>query len=155
MKVAVKQRRMNIRSKAFPPRTFIHPMYTRDGENINPPLTIGNIPPGIKSLAVIMEDPDAPGGKFVHWVTWNIPPLYEIAEDSSPGVQGKNDFGNLRYDGPAPPSGTHRYIFKVYALDTSLSLRAGATGAELEKAMAGHITGYGELLGLYASGSKE
>lgn len=149
MKTAQKQRTLEVRSKAFPPRTFIPPAFTRDGENINPPLTINNIPKGTQSLAVIVEDPDAPGGKFVHWVTWNIPPLSEIVEDSSPGRQGKNDFGNLQYDGPSPPSGTHRYFFKVYALDAMLDLKPGAAVTALEEIMEPHILGFGELTGLY------
>ncbi|HEU4718304.1 MAG TPA: YbhB/YbcL family Raf kinase inhibitor-like protein [Bacteroidia bacterium] len=150
MKAAEKIKTLEVKSPAFSDRTIIPPVYTHDGRNINPPLTIGNIPHETKSLALIIEDPDAPRKtSFVHWLMWNIPPAPEIVEDSVPGFQGKNDFGNLRYDGPAPPSGTHRYFFKVYALDSLLKLKAGASRSELEKTMATHIIGYGDLTGLY------
>lgn len=141
---------LGVKSPAFADRTFIPLEYTRDGQNINPPLNIEHIPKQTKSLALIVDDPDAPGKTmFVHWLMWNIPPEREINAESAPGFQGKNSFGNLRYDGPAPPSGTHHYYFKVYALDSVLKLKAGATLPELERAMTSHIIGYGELVGLY------
>lgn len=145
-----KAKTLVVESAAFPDRTIIPPVYTHDGQNINPPLTIENIPSKTKSLALIVEDPDTSRKtSFVHWLMWNIPPAPEIIEDSVPGFQGRNDFGNLRYDGPAPPSGTHRYFFKVYALDSLLKLKAGATRSELERIMTAHVIGYGELVGLY------
>ena len=150
MTAAEKIKTIEVKSSAFSDRTIIPPVYTHDGQNINPPLTIGNIPHEAKSLTLIVDDPDAPRqSSFVHWLMWNIPPVPEIVKDSVPGFQGKNDFGNLHYDGPAPPSGTHRYFFKVYALDCVLKLKAGATLSELQKTMAPHIIGYGELVGLY------
>lgn len=147
-----KLKTLEVKSPAFSSMSYLSPVYTRDGNNINPPLTIGNLPHEIKSLALIVDDPDAPGKTFVHWVMWNIPPVPEIAEDSVPGFQGKNDFGNLYYDGPAPPMGTHRYFFKIYALDSLLKLKTGATASELEKNMKPHVIAYGELVGLYKRG---
>lgn len=143
---------LHLRSSAFNDCSPIPSVYTHDGENINPELSITHLPGETKSLALILDDPDAPRKtSFVHWLLWNIPPAGEIAEDSVPGLQGKNDFGNQRYDGPAPPSGTHRYFFRIYALDAVLQLKAGATRAMLEKAMEPHVIGYGELIGLYTS----
>ena len=113
---------------------------------------IGNIPAPAKSLALVLEDPDAPSGIFVHWVMWNIPPgTREISENSSPrGVQqGLNDFRKHGYIGPCPPSGTHRYFFKIYALDTLLRLQSGAAKKDLEKAMKGHIIDQASLTGLF------
>ncbi len=127
--------------------------FTCDGENISPPLEISEIPAEAKTLAIISDDPDAPAGTWVHWVVWNIPvegDIKTIAEGESPGTEGKTDFGSIGYGGPCPPSGTHRYFFKVYALDTELDLTKGATKAELEKAMEGHIIDKAELIGLYS-----
>ncbi len=139
---------------------YIPVEFTCDGDDVNPPIFIGHIDPNAKSLVIIMDDPDAPMGTFTHWIAWNIPPLGEIpkgvprkGEVEAPirMVQGRNDFGFVGYGGPCPPRGhgVHHYHFKVYALDTELNLRPGATRKELEKAMEGHVIQMGELVGLY------
>lgn len=142
----------SIASPAFPNNGTIPSKYTCDGADGNPPLSFDNIPGESKSLALIVDDPDAPRGTWVHWVVWNIGPGTKmIAENSVPNGAhlGTNDFRKQGYGGPCPPSGTHRYFFKLYALDTSLSLKAGATKSQLEEAMNGHILGRSELIGLY------
>lgn len=142
----------SIASPAFPNNGMIPSKYTCDGTDVNPPLSFDTIPEKSKSLALIVDDPDAPRGTWVHWVVWNIGPGTKIiAENSVPhgALQGTNDFRRQGYGGPCPPSGTHRYFFKLYALDASLSLKAGATKAQLEEAMKGHVLGLSELIGLY------
>lgn len=145
---------MQIKSREFGDNERIHEKYTCDGENINPPLEITDVPKKSESLVLIVDDPDAPRGTFVHWVLWNIPPYTkEIKEDSVPdkAVQGKNDFGKNSYGGPCPPSGTHRYRFRLYALDKTLELDPDTTEIEeLERAMAGHIIAQSTLVGLYS-----
>ncbi len=124
--------------------------FTCKGVNTNPPLTIKNIPKEAESLLLIIEDPDAPGGTFTHWVVWNIGTEGKIGENTVPGTQGANDFGKNTYSGPCPPAGTtHRYVFRVYALNTKLASPEGTSRAEIEKQMADHITGQGELTGKY------
>lgn len=125
--------------------------YTCDGPNIAPELDIEDVPENAKSLALIMDDPDAPAGTWVHWVVWNIPPYTKtIAKGTEPeGVQGKTSFGRAGYGGPCPPSGTHRYFFKLYALDTMLGLKKGSSKEDLESAMDGHIIDEAELMGTY------
>ena len=140
---------LQLSSSAFKPNGMIPAKYTCDGKNINPPLTIDTIPQGTKSLAVIVDDPDAPGGNWDHWTVWNIPPGKDIKEDIDLGIVGLNDFGNHNFGGPCPPSGTHHYYFKVYALDTMLSIPRESNKAALVKAMVQHILAYGELIGLY------
>ena len=143
---------IKITSSAFKNNAYLPSKYTCDGADVNPPLTIENIPAGAKSLALIVDDPDAPRGTWVHWVAWTIDPgTREIKEQSIPtgAAQGMNDFGNRGYGGPCPPSGTHRYFFKLYALDTALTLGPDATRAALEAAMKGHILDKAELIGLY------
>ncbi len=130
----------------------IPPRYTCDGADENPPLTIEGVPSAAKSLALIVDDPDAPKKTWVHWVVWGLDPkLREIREGSLPkgAVQGTNDFGKRRYGGPCPPSGRHRYVFKLYALDAAVDPGAGATKARLEAAMKGHIVGKAQLTGVY------
>jgi len=144
---------LKITSSAFADGEAIPPKYTADGEDVNPPLTIAGIPEGAQSLALIMDDPDAPMGTWDHWIVFNIAPdTAEIAENSVPGgaVQGRNGWGRSDYGGPAPPRGTHRYCFKLYALDTMLELPAGTNKARLEAAMRGHILAEAELVGLYS-----
>ena len=146
---------LQITSSAFQNNGMIPRQYTCDGKDINPPLMIANCPQGTKSIALICDDPDAPGGGWVHWVIWNIDPgVKEIKENSVPqgAVEGMNDFGKHRYGGPCPPTGTHRYFFKVYALDTTFGISPNSTKADLEKAMKGHILAQGELIGLYKRG---
>lgn len=143
---------MELKSLAFKNNDNIPKKYTCDGENINPPLEISNIPEGAKSLALICDDPDAPGGDWVHWLVWNIDPSVAfIGENELPrGVmQGKTDFGTSKYGGPCPPSGTHRYQFKLYALDTILNLPQESVKSELESAMNNHFIERCTLIGLY------
>jgi len=143
---------LKLSSQAFNPSALIPAKYTCDGQDVNPPLLIENIPAETKSLALIVDDPDAPAGTWVHWVVWNISPATsEIKEHSLPsGAQeGMTDFRRRGYGGPCPPSGTHRYFFKLYALDTMLSLSPNATKAALESSMKGHILSQAELMGLY------
>ena len=141
---------MKLTSAAFAHNESIPSKYTCDGTDINPPLAIEGVPAGAASLALIMDDPDAPVGTWDHWIVWNIPPQTTlIGEKSVPGVQGKNGWGRSDYGGPCPPKGTHRYFFKLYALDIKPDLKAGAPKAALEKAMQGHILAQTELIGLY------
>ena len=139
-------------SPAFKHNEFIPEKYTCDGKDINPPLLIENIPSGTKSMALIVDDPDAPAGTWVHWVVWNISPdTKEMKESSVPegAQQGVNDFRKKEYGGPCPPSGTHRYFFKLYALDTMLNLGSKAKKSDVEQAMKGHILEKTELIGRY------
>ena len=138
-----------ITSDVFKEEAFIPKKYTCDGENVNPPLTIQNIPHEAKSIVLIIEDPDAPSGTWTHWIVWNIPPSGKIKEKSIPGIEGLNDYGEQNYRGPCPPSGIHRYFFKVYALDRVIGLKPAATKVELEKAINPNIIGFGELVGVY------
>jgi len=145
-------------SPAFEPEGAIPRKFTCDGEDISPPLEWEGVPNDAESLALILDDPDAPRGTWVHWVVYNLEPgLTGLPEgavaraDGRPmGVQGRNDFRRNNYGGPCPPSGpAHRYFFKLYALDTVLDLEAGATKAELEAAMQGHTLAQGQLMGTY------
>jgi hypothetical protein len=143
---------MKISSSAFQDNTAIPSKYTCDGQDINPPLKFDTVPSAAKSLALIVDDPDAPRATWVHWVVWNIDPkIGEIKENSVPAgaVQGLTDFKRNDYGGPCPPSGTHRYFFKLYALDTTLTLQSRSTKADLERAMQAHITEKAEIVGLY------
>jgi Raf kinase inhibitor-like YbhB/YbcL family protein len=147
-----KMDKLRISSPVFEDSGSIPAKYTCDGANVNPPLVIDNVPAGAKALALIVDDPDAPVGMWVHWVMWNIEPKTgAIGEDSVPAgaQQGKNDWRRNDYGGPCPPSGTHRYFFKLYALDAELNLPATTTKTELEKAMAGHVLGQAQIIGLY------
>lgn len=143
---------LSISSPAFQHNGNIPAKYTCDGSDINPALMIENAPEKARSLVLIVDDPDAPMGTWVHWVVWNIDPkIKEIRENSIPGgaSQGLNDFRKLDYGGPCPPSGTHRYFFKLYALDTLLNLPAKAKKADVEKAMKGHVLVEAQIIGLY------
>lgn len=148
---------MMITSTAFSPGELIPPEFTCDGNDVSPPLAWSDVPPGAISLALISDDPDAPGGRWVHWVAWNLPVSPGRLDRGQPGKgeladgtrQGTNDFHRPGYGGPCPPSGTHRYYFRLFALDTRLDLAAGATRAELEGAMKGHILATAELMGKY------
>jgi Raf kinase inhibitor-like YbhB/YbcL family protein len=130
----------------------IPPRFTCRGEDVNPAFSISAVPEGARSLAIIMDDPDAPMGTWVHWVVWGIDPsLGEVPESArGVGVEGKNSSGRAGYHGPCPPPGKpHRYFFKVYALDVSPSLRPGSDKAALEKAMEGHVLAKAELMGTF------
>ncbi len=142
---------LSVKSPAFESGKLIPKKYTCDGQDINPPLTIEAAPKETKTLVLIVDDPDAPSGTFDHWIVWNIPPSDgKIGENTVPGTEGMNGARQMGYFGPCPPSGTHRYFFKVYALDTELSLRVGAKKKDVEKAMQGHILAKGELMALYS-----
>jgi Raf kinase inhibitor-like YbhB/YbcL family protein len=144
--------KMKITSSAFQQGGNIPSKFSCDGANANPPLQISDVPPEAKSLVLIVDDPDAPSGLFTHWAVWNISPQTStIAEGSTPkGVQGTNDFGRSGYGGPCPPSGTHRYYFKVFALDRELDLPFGAKRGQLDAGMKGHVIAQGELMGRYS-----
>ncbi len=138
-----------VRSPAFRNNELIPSKYTCDGKNISPPLIVEGIPEKTKSLAIIMEDPDAAAGLFIHWVAWNILALTEIGENAAGGSVGLNTAKKVGYLGPCPPSGTHRYIFKLYALNDTLNLSSYTEREDLLNAMDGHILAQGELMGLY------
>ena len=144
--------RMKITSPAFQEGGNIPSKFTCDGSDTSPPLQINGVPAEAKSLVLIADDPDAPGGLFTHWLLWNVPAQTKsIAEGSaSNGVQGTNDFGKSGYRGPSPPPGVHRYSFKVFALDRELDLSSGAKRSQLDAAMKGHVVAQGELMGRYA-----
>jgi hypothetical protein len=139
-----------IKSPAFEPNKLIPKKYSCDGNDINPPLNIENVPKDAKTLVLLMDDPDAPSGTFDHWIVWNIPTSTKsISENSIPGKEGLNSAKQQGYMGPCPPSGTHRYFFKVYSLDTELNLSASSRKKDVEKVMERHILAKGELIGLY------
>ncbi len=140
-------------SPAFNHGSQIPSKYTCDGDDINPHLVIQGVPQGTRSLALVMEDPDAADEVWVHWVLWDIPPeTKEIGEHSAPfgAVEGTTSWGDSGYGGPRPPAGTHRYFFRLYALTTRVHLPASATRDDLETAMTGHILATTELMGTYA-----
>lgn len=141
---------MKLTSFDFKPNEMIPRKFTCDAEDVNPALRIEDIPENAKSLALIVDDPDAPGKTWVHWVVFDIPIMSVIAEHTVPGKQGRNDFGKKEYGGPCPPSGQHRYFFKLYALDEELKLSEGISKQDLLRAMEGHILEQAELIGLYA-----
>jgi hypothetical protein len=137
-----------VTSSAFKAGSMIPVQFTCKGANQNPPLEVNGVPAGAKSLALIIDDPDAPGGVFSHWLVWNIDPAAkQIPANSVPpgAAQGENDFGKPGYGGPCPPS-LHRYFFRIFALDKKLDLRSGAKRSALDGAMTGHVIGRGELL---------
>ena len=150
---------ITLTSPAFEQGGRIPTMYTCDGSDISPPLAWTPGPAGTKSFALICDDPDAPKGTWVHWVLFNISPDLTALPRRIPPIetvafgfkQGVTDFHRIGYGGPCPPSGTHRYYFRLYALDTMLELEAGVTKEQLEKAMRGHILTKGELMGTYSS----
>lgn len=146
---------MKLTSPAFENGSSIPSRFTCDGSDINPALVIENVPAGTKTLALIVDDPDAPMKTWVHWVVYDIDPMTKtIKENSVPGKQGINDFRKNNWGGPCPPSGIHRYYFKLYALDNILSIGEGIDKKDLEKAMTGHILAESELVGLYKRGGK-
>jgi Raf kinase inhibitor-like YbhB/YbcL family protein len=147
---------MQLTSPAFAHDSSIPARYTCDGDNVNPPLVIAGVPEQAVSLVLIMDDPDVPShlradGMWDHWVVYNIPPgVRTVAENSEPpGVPGQGTAGNRKYYGPCPPDREHRYFFKLFALDCELELAAGASKAQVEEAMAGHIMAQAELMGRY------
>ncbi len=150
--------KFTIKSTAFHEGEMIPSKYTCEGQDVSVPLEWQSAPSTAKSLALIADDPDAPAGTWVHWVIFNMPPAAAGLPENVPpkeslsngALQGKNDFGNYGYGGPCPPGGTHRYYFKLYALDSMLKLSAGITKAELLKAMEGHIVAQAQIMGRYS-----
>jgi Raf kinase inhibitor-like YbhB/YbcL family protein len=140
---------LTIISPDFPNEGPIPTKFTCDGEDVNPTLIVSGMPAGTKSLALIVEDPDASLTTFTQWLVWNIPPTETIIENSIPGTQGVNTVGKNPYRGPCPVAGEQRYAFKVYALDRLLSLKSNADRSQVEKAMEGHILASGQLIGQY------
>jgi len=150
---------IELSSTAFEDGGVIPMRYTCDGDDVSPPLEWKNLPEGTVSLALVVFDPDAPGGEFTHWLIYGIPARVKALPEGVPsegivaglGVQGRNDFGRVGYGGPCPPPGpAHRYIFRLLALDADLDLPLGPTRGELEEAVEGHVLGVGELVGLYS-----
>jgi Raf kinase inhibitor-like YbhB/YbcL family protein len=148
---------IKLESTAFKANGSIPIKYTCDGENISPSLIWEQPPSGTQTLTLIVDDPDAPGGRFAHWVLYNIPAtVHQLPEKianartlPNGSVQGKNDFGKLVYGGPCPPNGTHRYFFKLYALDKKLEIEPSANQAQILSAIDGHVLAQGELVGFY------
>src|SRR5947207_11460008 len=153
-----KKMEIKLESSAFKDGQSIPKQYTCDGVNISPPLDWSGVPKNGKTLAIICDDPDAPAGTWVHWVVYNLPADDMGLIENTPatdkltggGLEGKNDFGKIGYGGPCPPSGTHRYFFRLYALDALLELNPGAPRKELEKVLRGHLTAQTELMGTYS-----
>ena len=163
---------LHLSSPAFTDGGTIPKAFTCDGADRSPPLQWSGVPQAARSLVLICDDPDAPAGTWSHWVVFNLPPdvtsleegiAAELAAAPEPRpavkqvlrttVQGKNDFGKIGYGGPCPPSGSHRYVFRLYAVDRSLDVSAGATRAEVLRAIEGHVVAEGKLTGKYARGS--
>ena len=148
---------IKVESSAFKEGELIPSQYTCDGSNISPPLKWSDPPEGTMSLVLISDDPDAPAGTWVHWVVYNIPPSVKGFPQNVPtakilengAIQGTTDFGKIGYGGPCPPSGTHRYYFKLYALDTMLNFDPGATKKQVVDAMKVHVLARGQLMGRY------
>jgi len=148
---------IQVTSTAFKEGEAIPRQFTCQGINISPPLE-WTATPQAKTIAIIANDPDAPAGEWTHWLVYNLPAATMGLIENMPaeekvaggGMQGKNDFGKTAYGGPCPPKGTHRYFFKVYALDTELALKPGATKDQLLKAMEGHLLAQGQLMGTFA-----
>ncbi|MBI2104079.1 MAG: YbhB/YbcL family Raf kinase inhibitor-like protein [Candidatus Omnitrophica bacterium] len=148
---------LTMTSSAFTDGGHIPSVYTCEGKDISPPLAWTEPPPGTNSLALIADDPDAPGKTWVHWVLYNLPPSARALPQAFPpdeerpdgARQGTTDFGRVGYGGPCPPSGTHRYFFKLYALDAVLDVPPGATKPQVEAAMRGHLLAEAQLMGTY------
>ena len=155
---------MQITSTAFQQGSEIPSYYTSDGEDVSPELSWRDAPANAKSFVLVVHDPDAPmPGGFTHWVLYNIPRETSHIDENAPkeervaglGVQGKNDAGELGYIGPAPPSGTHRYFFRLFAIDKVLDLAPGATHKQVSAAIKGHILAQAELMGTYEKRSEQ
>lgn len=151
---------MKLTTSAFSDGSPIPAQHTCDGANASPPLAWSDAPPATKTFALIMDDPDAPAGTWVHWVVWNLPPTLaalptnvartETLKTFGAALQGNNTSRRIGYDGPCPPPGKpHRYYFKLYALDTALSLEPGSTKADVERAMRGHVAAEAQVMGTY------
>lgn len=145
---------LELSSPAFDYEQNIPAKYTCDGDAVNPPLHIHNIPDHTQSMALIVEDPDAPKGTYDHWIVWNIRPTNSIRENSNPGISGNNSAGKTGYHPPCPPNGSHRYYFHIYALDTELDLEPGSTKEKLQEAMKPHILAKATIMGRYERQTK-
>ena len=148
---------MQITSRVFQHNEYIPGKYTCDGPDVNPPLTFSDIPVQTKSMVIIVDDPDAPDGLFTHWALYNLSPgTQQLSENagSGAGTQGRNDFGTIGYGGPCPPTGTHRYFFRLFALNEELHLPEGLPRKELNDALKNHIVEIAELIGLYEKRSE-
>lgn len=141
---------LKITSTAFEHNGMIPSKYTCDGDDVNPQLSVDNLPDRTVSIVLTVDDPDAPVGTWDHWVVFDIEPTKSIDEDSVPGKEGTNSWGRTNWGGPCPPSGTHRYFFRVYALDAKLGIDSSAKKKDVERAMEGHVLAKGELVGKYA-----
>jgi len=142
---------MELTSPAFEPGATIPARYTCDGSDISPPLELSGVPAGSVSLALVMDDPDAPAGVWDHWIEFDIQPRDSVPEAVAVlGTAGNNSWGRTGYGGPCPPSGTHRYFFTAYALDTQLGLASGSTKAEVLEAVQGHVLEEATLMGRYS-----
>ena len=150
--------KFSVTTKAFAPGGDIPRQYTCDGQDASPALEWSGVPAGTKSFALIADDPDAPAGTWTHWVLFDLPASADNLPESVPktadlpggGHQGRNDFGRVGYGGPCPPPGSpHRYFFKLYALDAPLNLKGGASRADVEKAMKGHVLGEAQVMGKF------
>ena len=146
---AISYKELKVASPAFKNDESIPSKYTCDGLNVSPPLDIQFIPEEAACLALIADDPDAPNGTWVHWVVWNMTVTHHIKENEIHGTEGLNDFMKHNYGGPCPPSSTHRYFFKIYALSSLLDLPSATSKLQLEKTMSAYIIAFGELVGLY------
>ena len=150
--------KISLTSPVFSNGSKIEPIYTCDGKDISMPLMIEGIPPNTRSIAILMEDPDAPTGIFTHWILYNLPPNIKwLPQDFDSYIskikgakEGRNDFGKIGYGGPCPPSGTHRYILHIYALDSKLSLHPGANREQFLEAIKGHVIDENRLMGKYS-----
>lgn len=145
---------MELTSTAFQNQGAIPAVHSYRGGNLSPPLTIRGVPAGTASLALICADPDAPGGPWIHWVVWDIAPqTTEIARDSLPAgaIAGANSWGKAAWGGPAPPSGTHHYVFRLYALKEPAAVKPGANAKTLESAIRGKILAEAKLIGLFSA----
>lgn len=140
---------LTVISPDFPDGGNIPTRFTCDGDDVSPTIIINGIPSETKSMVIIGEDPDAPLTTFTQWIVWNIKPTDTILENTVPGNEGVNSLGKKHYRGPCSPAGTQRYVFKVYALNTMLNLKADSKRSKVEAAMEGHILGFGQLMGTY------
>lgn len=148
---------LKLTTDAFPPNGAIPGKHSKKGGNVSPALAWTGVPQSARSLALILDDPDAPSGVFVHWLVYGMPPANGRLEEGRPASetlsdgmrQGRNGFGEIGYGGPQPPSGVHRYIFHLFALDTTLDLPPGASRPELDRALKGHVVEEAQLMGTF------
>jgi Raf kinase inhibitor-like YbhB/YbcL family protein len=145
----IRYKHLKLSSDSFVNHGIIPSKHTCDGRNVNPSIAISNLPENAKSIAVVVDAPNHVNGNCCHWVIWNLPITDRIEENEHRGLPGRNDFGFYKYNGPCPTTGTHRYLFKVYALDYVLNIPACSDKIQLEKAMKNHVVGFSFLVGKY------